>query len=93
MGPSAAQEFVHIVFEQSQAPTETGKVLMFQAVGAAIVRTVDVHPNLVAMMEVLERRFGDPGDVVLDNSRLFLEGLAQEPEAVQRVLVEPMLMH
>lgn len=91
MGPSAAKEFTAFIIKENGEVAESTRALMMQAVGASIVRTVDVHPNMVAILEVLEKSLGNPGEIVLDDSRLFLDGLGKEAqpaqEAILRVLV------
>jgi len=44
---------------------------------------VDVHPNLVAVMEILDRKLGNPGNIVLDDTKLFLVNLASSPTTIQ----------
>lgn len=91
MGPSAATEFLEVILRDAGKLDEHAQLAIFRAAGAAIVRTVDLHPNLVALMEIIERRLGDPGEVALDDSQLFLDHLAGlRPEAqviALRVLV------
>lgn len=76
MGPSAATEFLEAILRDAGQLDEHAQLAIFRAAGAAIVRTVDLHPNLVALMEIIKRRLGDPGGERLDDSRLFLEHLA-----------------
>ncbi|MEM7035665.1 MAG: hypothetical protein AAF570_01725 [Bacteroidota bacterium] len=90
MGPSAVVEFTHHIFEDQQNMSREAQLEAFRAVGASIVRTVDLHPNLIALMRTLESRFGDPGEVIIDNSELFLKNLTKVPpdeqDAVLRML-------
>ncbi|HHG83112.1 MAG TPA: hypothetical protein ENJ82_00055 [Bacteroidetes bacterium] len=90
MGPSAVQEYTRIIFREMGEIREEAQTEAFRAVGSAIVRTVDLHPNLVALMEGLEKRFGDPGPIVMDDSQLFLDKIselnAHEKEFVLRIL-------
>jgi len=83
MGPSAANEYMGFVLENAKDFDVQHRPLFFQAVGAAIVRTVDVHPNLVAVMEILDRKLGNPGNIVLDDTKLFLVNLASSPTTIQ----------
>lgn len=76
MGPSAATEFVEaIITEAGPHLDETTQRVMLRAVGAAIVRTVDLHPNLVSLMEIMAHRLGIPENVALDDSGAFLQDL------------------
>lgn len=90
MGPSAVKEFVQLVLENSLALSPEGHLAVFQAVGVSIVRTVDLHPNLVAFVKALENRLGEPPEGKLDDTDLFLEQLSQldhpEQDMVLKVL-------
>lgn len=91
MGPSAVTEFSRLLFATAGNFSVTAREQSFRAVGAAVVRTVDVHPNLVAMMAAMHKHLGDPGDIVLDDSELFLDTLQKmqpnEQEMVLKILV------
>lgn len=88
MGPSAAQEMIDVAFESSRGGelSATAKAAAVRAVASAIVRTEDMHPNLVAVLgEVVERTGiakrrdarasleAPDGAGALDDSRVFLE--------------------
>jgi hypothetical protein len=91
MGPSAATEFLAVILRDAGRLDEHAQLAIFRAAGAAIVRTVDLHPNLVSFMQIIERRLGDPGELQIDDSQLFLDHLATLPPSAQvialRVLV------
>ena len=91
MGPSAVVEFGKVIFPGALNYSEKAHAVAFQAIGSAIVRTVDLHPNLISFMEVTESYLGSPGEVVLDDSSLYLDSLAQlrpeEQEFALKVLV------
>lgn len=90
MGPSAVQEYTRVIFREMGEIGREAQIEAFRAVGSAIVRTVDLHPNLVALMEALEGQFGDPGEIVLDDSGLFLDKMSGlkpgEQQFVLRIL-------
>jgi hypothetical protein len=91
MGPSAALELLDAVLERQPAPSPALVLAMHHAVGSAIVRTRDLHPNHVAMLRAVRQRLGDPAPgIALDDSAAFLKALPElEPEerrAVLRVL-------
>jgi hypothetical protein len=90
MGPSAVKEYTEIIFGDMGTIGEKAQIDSFQAVGSAVVRSVDLHPNLIALMEALDRKFGDPGKIVLDDSYLFLDHLNElqpnEQDFVLRIL-------
>lgn len=97
MGPSAAREMVGIVFEDLQTPSPAGRAALVRAVASSIVRTEDMHPNLVALLREVAGRVGlasdrDAEELVastdgagaLDDSKAFLVQLAALDEAEQR---------
>ncbi|MFT3710158.1 MAG: hypothetical protein QM817_21235 [Archangium sp.] len=75
MGPSAIEEMVKVVFEDAPLLSEKGKLSAMRAVAAAIVRTQDLHPNLVRLLAVTSKRAGDLGNAELDDVGLFLNDL------------------
>lgn len=85
MGPSAAVEIVEHLLHGMTEVTPTLHEILLRAVGAAVVRAADFHPNLVAMVEVLQRRLGKRDLVGLDESRRALALLPQLPEHEQKI--------
>lgn len=75
MGPSAVQVFSRDIYANADQYCETAHLAAFRAIGAAIVRTVDLHPNLVSFMKTSYHYLGDPGEVELDSSKLFIDSL------------------
>lgn len=96
MGPSAIIEMVRAIFEVEEGQpqrtlSEEAKHSAVRAVGAAIVRSYALHPNLAALLIAVRAHVGELEDgVVLDDSRLFLTRLAglprDEQDLVLRVL-------
>jgi hypothetical protein len=88
MGPTAAEEIVRTVLDDRPALSLEGKLALHRAVASAIVRTRELHPNLVALMRSVRARIGEPAPgTVLDETRLFLESLAAlEPSEAKPVL-------
>lgn len=91
MGPSAALELLDAVLEQQPSPSPRLVAAMHHAVGSAIVRTRDLHPNHVAMLRAIRLRLGEPEPhLELDDSAAFLRTLPEldrdERRAVLRVL-------
>jgi hypothetical protein len=94
MGPSAAREMVNIAFERTPSPSLAGGAAVVRAVASSIVRTEDMHPNLVALLREVAGRVGvassrhaeaqnaaPDGAGELDDSKAFLAQLAVlEPE-------------
>jgi hypothetical protein len=75
MGPSALAELVDAAFSDVVNPSPQGRLSAMRAVAAAIVRTQDLHPNLVRMLTLVSKRAGDTGNNELDDVGLFLSTL------------------
>jgi hypothetical protein len=88
MGPSAALEMLDLVLQKVPAPRPELVAAIHHAVGSAIVRTRELHPNHVAMLRAVRQRLGDPMDgVELDNSAAFLKTLPKLDLAERRVVL------
>lgn len=85
MGPSAAEELVGLVFAEAPALSEAGRRAAVRAIAAAIVRTQDLHPNVVALLEEVREQAGDTGNAELDDVGEFLESLPALPPGELRV--------
>ncbi|MCC6334854.1 MAG: hypothetical protein IT380_12820 [Myxococcales bacterium] len=84
MGPSALTELVDVAFSDVANLSPQGKLSAVRAVAAAIVRTQDLHPNLVRMLTLVSRRAGDTGNNELDDVGQFLASLkALAPEELR----------
>lgn len=88
MGPSAARELVGVVLASDDALAHDVKQAVLRAVASAIVRTENPHPNLLALLGVVEERLGVFGADVdrLDDTHVFLDALGRL-EAPARTLV------
>ncbi len=75
MGPSAIDELVKVIFDDAPELSEKGRLSAVRAVASAIVRTQDLHPNLVRLLTAVASRTGDTGTNELDDVSLFLENL------------------
>lgn len=87
LGPAAAVDIVARVLPPTLQPSAAQQEALVRAVGACVVRSADVHPNLVALMAVLMERLGMsalPHEV--DASAPFLSALKALP-AGERVVV------
>jgi hypothetical protein len=83
MGPSAASEMLNVIFEGEPAPSPALLTAVHRALGAAVVRTNELHPNHISLMRELRHRFGEPlSGVEVDDTRAFLRSLAEltQPE-------------
>jgi len=77
MGPSAASEMLDVIFADERGPSPALLTTIHCAMGAAVVRTSELHPNHISLMRELRQRFGEPAaGVEVDDTRLFLHSLA-----------------
>lgn len=88
MGPSAIEQFVGIVLEGGPRLSDAGRLSAVRAVAAAIVRTRDLHPNLVRLLAVVARQVGDTGKNELDDVGLFLTELSRLDVAERKVSLQ-----
>lgn len=87
MGPSAAQELTAILFPGDTPVPAATATASLRAIASAIVRTQDLHPNLVALLELVRARVGTTEVIELDDPARFLgEIAALAPEAQAAVL-------
>jgi hypothetical protein len=82
MGPSAARAFANIVLSGSEL-TDGGRLAVMRAVAANIVRTQELHPNLVSFLKEVHSHVGQPPEAPLDDTRAFLTQLRELPVADQ----------
>ncbi len=96
MGPTAAHEMIELVFAEGPELGGRGRAAALRAVASSIVRTEDMHPNLVAVFEKVARSTGiasneairppdEGGD--LDDSTVFLAALPRLSAAEQRLVL------
>lgn len=88
MGPSAIEELVKVIFADAPQLSAEGKLSAVRAVASAIVRTQDLHPNLLRLLTVVARHAGDPGKNELDDVGLFLENLKKLTPAELKVSLQ-----
>ncbi|MBL8681700.1 MAG: hypothetical protein JNK05_21205 [Myxococcales bacterium] len=91
LGPSAAVEFTSIILGDAERRSPACRATCARAVGAAAVRSEDLHPNLVALLREVRRvtalADGDaqqPVEAIDDSARFLsdLEGLSKDEQAV-----------
>ncbi len=91
MGPSAARALVDVAFGPGdEFPTVSGpgRLCATRAVAAAIVRTQDLHPNLLALLAEVSRRAGPLGHETLDDVGAFLNDLGSVTPNEARVALQ-----
>ena len=88
MGPSAAVEMLDVVLEGESSPSPQLAAAIQHAVGSAVVRTRELHPNHVAILRAVRRRLGEPAPgLELDDSSAFLRALAKLEDAERRIVL------
>lgn len=76
MGPSAVEEMIEIIFSTDDGHiTEAERLASLRAVGGAIVRTKDLHPNLHYLLDTLVDKLGIQDGEEIDNSQLLLDSM------------------
>ncbi len=76
LGPSAANEIIHLILEHNADLSENAKITLLRAVGSCIVRTEDLHPNLEYLYRAFDRVIEEPEGIIIDDTNLFLSELA-----------------
>jgi hypothetical protein len=88
MGPSAALEMLGAVLADEPEPTPELRAAIHRAVGSAIVRTRELHPNHVAIVRAVRQRLGEPEkELTLDDTDVFLKALPALELAERRVVL------
>lgn len=85
LGPSAAVEFVAIVAPEPEALSASCRECCVRAIGAAAVRSEDLHPNLVALLKTAQRALSVTGLDGIDDSQRFLDSIVNLPSHEQVV--------
>lgn len=88
MGPSAAAEMLDDILLDTPQPSPALSLAIHRAVGSAIVRTQELHPNHVAIVRAVRQRLGEPeAGLELDDSDQFLKALPKLEAAEQRIVL------
>jgi hypothetical protein len=88
MGPSAVEEWVGALLGDRPQLSAEGWLAAERAVASGIVRTQDLHPNLVCLLDVVSRRAPDLGPVELDDVGAFLSSLPRLPRGELELALE-----
>ena len=90
IGPSAAYEFCALILKEPETLSIQTKQCAVRAIGAAAVRSKDLHPNLVTLLQAVKSRVGQDTLESIDDSQRFIREIAslskQEQTIVLRVL-------
>ncbi len=84
IGPSAASELIGFILEAHPDPSHALQESLMRAIGTAVVRSRDFHPNLIELLDDLKERVGDSQAAELDNTARFVESLRALTPAEQR---------
>jgi hypothetical protein len=85
-GLSSAREAAASIFEGAPELSDEARAACLRAVASAIVRTRDMHPNLVLLYVEVRSKVGDLVVVDVDDTRRFLHVLAALSEAEKRLV-------
>jgi hypothetical protein len=87
MGPSAASELTASLFPgDAPVPVAIANTSL-RAVASAVVRTQDLHPNLVSLLECLRARVGAHEVIELDDPARFLEEIGALDRDAQSIVL------
>lgn len=75
LGPSAVEEMCGIIFAAAGELSPLGRDTALRAVASSIVRTRDMHPNLMALLAHVAATLGAPDVEHIDDPAIFLEQL------------------
>lgn len=88
MGPSAAHELVELVFARAPALNDAAKLAVVRAVACMMVRSQDLHPNLLGLLELVQAKAGElPKGAEIDDPGELLRSLAGLGAEEQRLVV------
>jgi hypothetical protein len=88
MGPSAATEMIDAAFAEMPSPGAELLAATHQALGSAVVRTGQLHPNHAALIRAFRKRFGPPpAHLEQDDSKSFLGTLSRLTPSESRVAI------
>jgi hypothetical protein len=88
MGPSAARELVDGAFASASELSAEGKHAAWCAAGSAVVHKRDMHPNIVALLNELATRLGEPVADGLDEATAMVESLRELGAPERRVVLD-----
>jgi hypothetical protein len=87
MGPSAVAELSQSILGKASSLSAAGRLAAIRAVASCIVRTKDMHPNLLRLLVEVHRRCPDPEPGDLDDVPAFLASLPTLADEERRVVV------
>jgi hypothetical protein len=88
MGSSAASTFSSLILDGAGPISEAGQIEILRAVVGSIVRTHDLHPNLLSLYQALLSRLARPSNVDMGDTRTFLERLGELDPSEQAMVLK-----
>ncbi len=88
MEPSAVQELVELILSDAPPLSPEGRLAAIRSVASAIVRTKDLHPNLVKLLLEVRKRCEPAAPGELDDVPAFLASLAKLTDAERQVAMQ-----
>ncbi|MDC0716319.1 LBF_2804 family protein [Nannocystis bainbridge] len=92
IGPSAANELLGFVLAPHPEPSPGLREALMRAIGSAVVRSRDFHPNLIEMLDDLKDRIGETDAEALDDVPRFIECLRRLLPAEQKAALHTLVI-
>lgn len=92
IGPSAASELLGFVLAPHPEPSPGLREALMRAIGTAVVRSRDFHPNLIEMLDDLKSRIGETDAEALDDVPRFIDCLRRLLPAEQKAALHTLVI-
>lgn len=92
IGPSAAQELLGFVLAPHPDPSPALREALMRAIGAAVVRSRDFHPNLIELLDDLKDMIGETDAEELDDVPRFIASLRRLKPSEQRSALQALVV-
>lgn len=92
IGPSAASELLGFVLAPHPEPSPGLREALMRAIGTAVVRSRDFHPNLIELLDDLKSRIGETDAEALDEVPRFIECLRRLLPAEQKAALHTLVI-
>lgn len=84
IGPSAATELIGFILSEHPEPSPALQESLTRAIGTAVVRSRDFHPNLIELLDDLKERVGEGKAEQVDDPARFVASLRALTPGEQR---------
>lgn len=92
IGPSAASELLGFVLAPHPEPSPGLREALMRAIGTAVVRSRDFHPNLIELLDDLKSRIGETDAEALDDVPRFIDCLRRLLPAEQKAALHTLVI-